>query len=214
MHPVADKIKMRAFEGRMEVLGMTREVSFMAAIQDDGGTKVIESSVLTISGLSMDEAWDVLSRLHGPVDVAKQADVKVLDLTKPAPKEPVKALEATKPAETKAKAPPAPKPAPKPEPASEPVEEDGGDDLDGDDMADELGTSEVDLSFIGKQDKLRAVIEHMISKGYDTVAKVIACCQKYKDKSPALIAVEGKGSFDKRIERSAEIVINGDAATG
>lgn len=199
MHPVADKIKMSAFEGQVEILGKTRFVTFSSAFTNEDG-KEVEPAVLTVHGLSMAETWDVLSRLHGPVGVAS-TNTNGAKPVEPTPK-PVEVK--------KAEAPKPPAPAPKPEPtkAAPTVKAEPEDD----DLDDGGAKPDLDMEFLSKQDKLRAVLEHMISRGIKTADELTKACMSIKDRVPCLIAIEAKGGtgLERRVERSAMIVLTGD----
>lgn len=197
MHPVADKIKMTSFEGSIDILGQTREVTFFA---QDGETK----SALTISGLSMEEAWDILSRAHGPVVVSTKTETRSVEQPKPAPT-PAKTETKT---ETKAAAPPS-KPAPKVEPPKpEPEPEASTDDVDDDLDETTGGDNGPDVEVMAKADKIRTVIEYLISVGIKTPAEIVAACVRFREKVPALMTIYAKGNFEGRMQRSAEIVLS------
>src|SRR5262245_28954535 len=106
MHPVADKVAMKSFEGQVDILGKTRDVVYCAEYRR--GTESGEPSSFAISGVTIEEAWEILSRLHGPVAVKSEPAAKPAaeqakkeepspDAAKPAgPKKDAPKLEAAK----------------------------------------------------------------------------------------------------------------------
>jgi len=196
MHPVADKVKLKQFEGEIDIMGRSRSVAFVAEYGDQGAPGY-EPAVLTIAGLSMSEAWEALSRLAGPVAVPSEAKKSE---TKAAPAEPKKT-------EAKAAAPPPKKEEPKPAVVKEPAP----DDLD--DLGDGEKGQALDVDFMAKQEKLRPVIEHMIACGHKTAIDIVRVASGHKGAVPTLKALEEKGGFDKRIERAALVVLGGEAAS-
>lgn len=206
MHPVASKISLKSFEGRLEVLGKGTDVSYVDSLEG-------EQSALVVRGLTAAEAWEALSRLHGPVVVANtgnaQSEAKPAKAEKP--KTDKKEPEQTDLPKTEAKAEPK-KQEPKAEvkkPEPPPI------DIDVDDLADDPKAQDwngIDVEFLKKQDKLRPVIEHLRDHGFDTVEKVIEISKSLKATVPALQAVEAKGGFEQRMERNAMVVLAKEGA--
>lgn len=202
MHPVADKIKMTSFEGTVEVLGKSRRLGFVGAVEHDG--KEVEPSALIVNGLTMEEAWEVISRLHGPVMVAESRDVTpAIEQQRVQPK-------TTAASEKSQDIKKAVEKAPAPEPEQDDRPEEGTKGHPEDEPAWMQG---LDIGMLVQQDKLRPVIEHMIEKGLKTPDAIVKACLQLKGQVPALKAVDAKGGFEKRIERSASIVISGDKAS-
>ncbi len=223
MHPVADKIKLSEFEGTIELGDRKVGVSF-----DDGTNRShedhVEPTTFVVRGLTMEEAYDLIAvalksaKTVRVTTTAGAASAEILgvpahheDRIVDEKRRADEAIAKVKSSAAAASVVKPAKPAVPPKPESEPVAEEE-DDLDGESAPDAEADDNTELNVVlmNQQDKLRPVIEHMIDRGYKTAAAIVAAAIPLKDKVSAFKAVDAKGSFEKRIERAALVVLAGD----
>lgn len=197
---------LKAFEATINIHGTERDVTYSPKVED------FEDSRLVIHGVSIDDAFHILSSLEGGLLKGKDAENPPVATTPAAaPKtEAKKETTKAKPAKVIEAKAEEKKPEPKPEPEPEPEADDDDLDSDIDDASDEGG--ELDIDAMAKMDKLRPVIEHMISRGFKTAKDIIDRASQIYAKVPALAEVHAKGNFEKRMERAALVVLGGETA--
>jgi hypothetical protein len=192
-------MKFNSFDGSFDIHGTEREIAFVPAA--DG-----ELSVLAIRGLSIEDALHVLSALNGGLLKGKDAEQLPLRL-------------GQRKTETKPAAPASPpkaesKPATKPAPAINVVHQLEPEDADAEDEEDDEDTELTDdvikagdIAAMAKMEKLRPVIEHLVSLGFKSAAAITSISESIKGNVPALMEVDKKGDFGKRMERAAMVVL-------
>lgn len=183
------------FVGATDIHGTEREVAFSPSYET-------EPSVLSIRGLTIEDAVHVLATLNGGLLKGKDAEPppKAAATKTTKKKEPELTLVKEEPVR-KAESLADPEPEPEPD-----VDED--DELDGDDGGTK-GTDDLDVEAMGKMTKLREVIEYMADCGHDTAEKVVEIAQRYVKVVPLLAALDAKGGFAKRLERNALVALEG-----
>lgn len=216
--------RLNSFAGEAEVLGKLVEFNFNGATGGIGGT-----STLIISGLTMQEAEEVLSRLGtgGMVGVrppatgtptvvaavtpkAPKAETTDLDKVKIQGKAETKAangetkkapVETKPPAETK---PPVAesKPEPKPDPA--PTQPAASDAKPSEAVAD----GDPDAPFL-KASKMRDILYALEDRGIKDEAAMVAECERLKVKVPLLAKMP---NIADRVKRTLEVMHGGVAA--
>lgn len=207
-------IKLKSFEGTANIHGTEREVAF---VPDDGS----EPGVLLIRGVGYDDAVHIINALEGGLLKGKDAEQPKTQMKFSEPGTEQKSTNGVK-AETKkadkpAKVIDAKSEEKKPEPPKqetkavevEDASEDVSDDLGDDEDTGLEQSSDLDVPTMAKMEKLRPVIEHMIAKGFNTPKAILEASQRVKGLVPALMEVEKKGEFDKRIDRAAQTVLGG-----
>jgi len=182
MHPVLSKFKFKSFDGLFDVHGTERQVAFVPA--DDG-----EDAVLAIRGLSIEDALHVLDHINGGL---LKGDDAINPASKPKSNGAGVKTDTASPKAERHKRQKIEVVQPEPEPESD-------DDLD--------EGKDVDVDAMTKMEKLRPVIEHMVSRGYKSAADIVTLSSSLKDQIPALKEVEKKGDFEKRMERAAMVVL-------
>lgn len=191
MHPVLGKIQFKSFDGMCDVHGTQREVAYVS--QDGDGP-----AVLAIRGLTVEDAIQVLAQLEGGLLKGKDAE------------QPARPEQLSLPGTNGVKkewARPVPVVVVKPAHAPEPQEEEAEDaDVEAEDGA-EAALATTDIAAMAKMEKLRPVIELMITKGFKTAKAITEIAAKVKDEIPALREVDKKGNFEARIDRAAMVVL-------
>jgi hypothetical protein len=203
MHPVLEKIKMKSFEGELDIHGTAREVCFAEGSEG-------EPSVLVIKGLPVADALHVLDRLRGGLLKDKDAEnpprasEKAMAAAKKDPDFARKSEEKPEPVKATNGKPPKLEAVPKHPEEAQPED---ADDLDGG------ATPSIDIEELSKLEKLRDVIEYLAKCGYKTAGSIVKVSSDIKEKVPALMVVDGKGGFEKRMERAALVVLGGETAS-
>jgi hypothetical protein len=185
MQSTLSKIQFKSFEGLFDVHGTQREIAFVS--QDGDGP-----SVLAIRGLTVEDAVHILTRLEGGLlkgkDAAQPEQLSLPNMNGVKKDEKPKVVKAATP-------------APKPEPEAE-------QDEDEDDEDSAVGAiTPVDIAAMAKMEKLRPVMELMVSRGYKTSKALTEISVELKDKIPALQEVDKKGNFEARIDRAAMVIL-------
>jgi hypothetical protein len=70
----------------------------------------------------------------------------------------------------------------------------------------------VDIEALAKVEKLRPVVEAVIAAGHKTPEAVLKVAKDIKPHVPVLVELDKRGDFDKRIDRAATIVLEGQAS--
>jgi hypothetical protein len=203
MHQLMSKVGLTEFVGKLDVMGKSVTVSF-----NDGSERSYEGhtepTTLIIHGLTLDEAFNLLDLGRAeakPVGVPAHHESRAAD-------EKARAAAALAKARGEAPAVVAPvvsKPVAPPPPVELEPEDDQDDDLGGE--VDDGGSPVLDIAAMDAMDKLRPVIEYMVSVGFTTPEQIVAAAIPIKGQVKALKILDEKGQFDKRMERAALTVL-------
>lgn len=194
MRELPESLSVEYFEGDAKIKGIPVHVMFTP--DDDG------KLVLFISGLSIDQALSLLDGKAATTQPVAQktetpaAETKVIDISKKA-----KDAKAAK-AETKTE-------AVKEKPARDTAAPEAKVEVSDAKSEAEIELQPLDVDFLVKQDKLRPVIEHMISRGYRSPSQIADVSKQYLATVPVLQELDKKGDFARRMERNALVVIGG-----